>query len=239
MAQRITALVAALLLPVAQPLLMGTAISGAGLLMVASPSEAQNAEAVARIAQAITVRIEGAGSPGSGVLVQRDGNRYTVLTAWHVVSDQKPGEELAIYTPDGQSHRLEPGSVQRLGQVDLAVLSFSSAKSYGLAILGETTSVPMGSSIYVSGFPLPTSAVPTRLMRFLEGKVVANATVTIPNGYQLLYSNSTLPGMSGGAVLNPLAQLVGIHGQGETDSMMSEQEGVAVKTGTNQAVPIN
>jgi tetratricopeptide (TPR) repeat protein len=44
--------------------------------------------------------------------------------------------------------------------------------------------------------------------------------------------------MSGGAVLNAQGQLVGIHGQGETDSKMSEQEGVAVKTGTNQAVPI-
>jgi tetratricopeptide (TPR) repeat protein len=68
--------------------------------------------------------------------------------------------------------------------------------------------------------------------------VIANATVAIPNGYQLLYSNPTLPGMSGGAVLNAKGQLVGTHGQGETDSKMSEQVGVAVKTGTNQAVPI-
>jgi len=29
--------------------------------------------------------------------------------------------------------------------------------------------------------------VPTRLLRFLDGKVVANATVATPNGYQLLY----------------------------------------------------
>ena len=95
-----------------------------------------------------------------------------------------------------------------------------------------------GSGVYVAGFPLPTSAVPTRLWRFLKGDVIANATVAIPNGYQLLYSNPTLPGMSGGAVMNAQGQLVGIHGQGETDSKMSEQQGVAVKTGTNQAVPI-
>jgi tetratricopeptide (TPR) repeat protein len=44
--------------------------------------------------------------------------------------------------------------------------------------------------------------------------------------------------MSGGAVMNAQGQLVGIHGQGETDTKMSEQQGVAVKTGTNQAVPI-
>ena len=96
----------------------------------------------------------------------------------------------------------------------------------------------MGSQIYVSGFPLPSSAVPTRLLRFKSGLVEAIATVDIPSGYQLLYSNPTLPGMSGGAVLNAEGQLIGIHGLGETDSKMTEQEGVAVKTGTNQAVPI-
>ena len=35
-----------------------------------------------------------------------------------------------------------------------------------------------------------------------------------------------------------LKALVGIHGRGETDAEMSEQKGIAVKTGTNQAVPI-
>ena len=44
--------------------------------------------------------------------------------------------------------------------------------------------------------------------------------------------------MSGGAVLNGQGNLIGIHGQGETDTKMSEQQGIAVKTGTNQAVPI-
>jgi hypothetical protein len=39
-------------------------------------------------------------------------------------------------------------------------------------------------------------------MRFLDGQVIANARVAIPNGYQLLYANQILPGMSGGAVLN-------------------------------------
>jgi tetratricopeptide (TPR) repeat protein len=125
-----------------------------------------------------------------------------------------------------------------LGEVDLAVLTFTSSGSYEIARLGDVKSVSSGSSIYVSGFPLASSAVPSRIARFLKGDVIANATVAIANGYQLLYSNPTQPGMSGGAVLNAQGQLIGIHGQGETDSQMSEQQGVAVKTGTNQAVPI-
>jgi S1-C subfamily serine protease len=212
------------------------AAAGAVLLTPVA-AQAQSSQAAARAAQAVTVRIEGA-TQGSGVLVKRDGNRYTVLTAWHVVSAQRPGEELAIYTPDGRSHPLEAGSIRRLGTVDLAVLTFSSSTAYETARIGDRGSVQMGGAIYVSGFPLPSSAVPSRLLRFLDGQVIANAQVAIPNGYQLLYSNPTLPGMSGGPVFNSRGEVVGIHGQGETDAEMSEQRGVAVKTGTNQGVPI-
>ena len=235
--RRLSACLAAVWLPLSQPLLVGSVAAGATVLAVQAPGHAQSAEAVGKIATAITVRIEGA-TQGSGVLVKREGNRYTVLTAWHVVADQKPGEELDLYTPDGMRHPVEPGSIRRLGEVDLAVLTFTSPSSYEIARLGDVKSVSSGSSIYVSGFPLATSAVPSRIARFLKGDVIANATVAIANGYQLLYSNPTLPGMSGGAVLNAQGQLIGIHGQGETDSQMSDQQGIAVKTGTNQAVPI-
>jgi len=236
--RRLPALVAALLLPAAQPLLLGTALSTASLLVSEAPARAQSQEAVGKVAQAITVRIEGA-TQGSGVLVKSDGNRYTVLTAWHVVSGQRPGEELDIYTSDGQRHQLEQGSIKRLGQVDMAVLSFSSSTAYEVARVGDVKSVSGGSSISVSGFPLPTSAVPTRIFRLIKGDVIAIATVAIPDGYQLLYDNQTLPGVSGGAVLNALGELVGIHGKAEKADQMSESSGKAVATGTNQGVPIS
>lgn len=227
---------------VAISLLQPIAVGALGTFLVAAATthaaaQTLSAESVAKVAQAITVRIEGA-TQGSGVLVKRDGNRYTVLTAWHVVSGQKNGEELEIYTSDGQRHKLEQGSIKRLDSVDMALLSFSSPNAYELPRVGDAMSVSIGGPIYVAGFPLPSSAVPTRLMRFLKGEVIANATVTIPNGYQLLYSNPTLPGMSGGAVMNAQGQLVGIHAGAERADQISESVGKAVATGTNQAVPI-
>ena len=234
---RLHALVAVLLLPTAQPVLVGTGIAAAALLVFQPPAGAQSAEAVAKIAQTITVRIEGA-TQGSGVLVKRNGKRYTVLTAWHVVKGQRSGEELDIYTSDGQSHPLEQGTIKHLGEVDLAVLSFTSPTNYRLAEVGDVKSVAMGSPLFVGGFPLASSAVPLRLLRFLKGEVIANATVAIPNGYQLLYSNPTLPGMSGGAVMNAKGQLIGIHANAERADQISESSGKAVATGTNQAVPI-
>jgi len=184
------------------------------------------------------VRIEGA-TQGSGVLVKRDGNRYTVLTAWHVVSGQRPGEELDIYTSDGQRRLMEQGSIKRLGEVDLAVLTFSSPTAYEVARVGDVKSVSSGSSISVAGFPLPTSSVSTRVFRLIKGDVIANATVAIADGYQLLYDNQTLPGVSGGAVLNARGELVGIHGKAEKADQVSERSGKAIATGTNQGVPIS
>ncbi|MDA7435790.1 tetratricopeptide repeat-containing serine protease family protein [Synechococcus sp. AH-601-C19] len=243
MPRRTTALAASALslLPLGQPLLLGTlGITAATTAVVLHQGAAiaQDASAVARIAKAITVRIEGS-TQGSGVIVKQEGNRYTVLTAWHVVSGNQPGEEVGIYTPDGKQHQLEQGSIQRLGQVDMAVITFSSPGAYEVASVGHVKSVSSGNPIFVSGFPLPTSSVPASIWRFLKGDVVANATVAIPDGYQLLYSNPTLPGMSGGSVLNSQGRLVGIHGRSERDDQVSMSSGKAVSTGTNQAVPIS
>ena len=72
--RRTTALAAALsLLPLGQPLLLGTlgiTTATTAVLLQAPPAIAQDASAVARVAKAITVRIEGA-TQGSGVLVKK------------------------------------------------------------------------------------------------------------------------------------------------------------------------
>ena len=230
---RLPALIAALLLPGTAPLLLGTAISTGALLFIQAPAQAQSSEAAAKAAQAITVRIEGA-TQGSGVLVKRYGNRYTVLTAWHVVSGQKPGEELDIYMPDGKRHQMEQNSLKRLGQVDMAVLTFTSTNSYELARIGDVKSLNKDDQLLVAGFPNGNNG----RLKYDNGKLVANAAVGIDQGYQLLYTNQTVLGMSGGAVLNVNGSLIGMHGRGELDEVKSLQSGREIKTGTNQGVPI-
>jgi len=231
--RRLPALVAALLLPAAQPVLLGTALSSASLLVSQAPAQAQSAEAVGKVAQAITVRIEGA-TQGSGVLVKRDGNRYTVLTAWHVVSGQRPGEELEVVTPDGQRHQLEQGSIQQLGEVDMALLFFPSDKEYEIARPGDLDSVGNGETIYVSGFPVGVQDHPI----LKKGRLVARAFSRIDSGYQLLYTNHTSRGMSGGPILSLGGALLGVHGRGEMDELETLQHGREIKTGINQGVPV-
>ena len=232
--RRLRVLLAALLVPAVQPLLLSAAIPTSAILLVQAPGMAQSAEAVARIAQTITVRIEGA-TQGSGVLVKRDGNRYTVLTSWHVVSGQKLEEELDIYTPDRRRHKFELGSIKRLGEVDMAVLNFISLNAYALARIGEAKSISRGDPVVVAGFPLGSNG----RLKYDTGKLVANAAVGIDQGYQLLYSNDTVAGMSGGVVLKADGTLIGMHGRGELDEKKTQQSGQLFKTGTNQGVPIS
>lgn len=109
-----------LLMPLGHPLFIatGTALTSASLMLsIPEKAEAKTASEIANISKEITVLIEGV-QGGSGVLIKRIGNRYTVLTAWHCVSDIRKGDELEIQTSDGEWHQMDRGSIKQLGKVD-------------------------------------------------------------------------------------------------------------------------
>ena len=66
-----------------------------------------------------------------------------------------------------------------------------------------------------AGFPLATTAITASIYNFTEGKVTANANRPLAGGYSLVYSNNTLPGMSGGPVFNDAGETIAIHGKGD------------------------
>ena len=195
-------------------------------------------EVVADIAKKITVRIEGA-TQGSGVLVKKHRNIYTVLSSWHIFKNYYPSDEIGIITSDGVEHFLEKESPRKVGNVDMAVLSFRSNNNYQVAKIGQIETVSEGQKIFVSGFPVTTTSVTKRLFRFTKGEIISNTNKKIKDGFKLLYSNATLPGMSGGSVINQSGELIGIHGRAELDDRVSMELGKPVATGINQAVPIN
>ena len=207
------------------------------LMLTAVPCQAQTVERVADIAKKITVRIEGA-TQGSGSLYKKEGNRYTVVTAWHVLASNNKDEEISVFI-GGKSYTADRFFRDSDKSIDIGYIIFTSTSTYKPPELGSAFSAPMGSEVFVSGFPLETSSVQERVLRFSDGRVIANAKARIARGYQLLYSNYTWPGMSGGPVLNKQGQLVGIHGQSELDEQLTIERGIAVKTGTNQGIPIS
>ncbi len=205
------------------------------------PATAQQltGQQVAKIAKQCTVRIESANSPGSGVIIGKKGDTYTVLTAAHVLKDRN--EKYRVALPDGNSQTIS--NIKTFpGQVDLAVGEFTSAQNYSISKLAKDSSeVGEGATVYVSGFPT-TATIDLAVFNFTEGKVTANSSKPLQDGYSLIYSNNTLPGHSGGPVWNDRGEVVAIHGKGDVDTKLSTSEinpNIRFKTGFNLGITVN
>ncbi|QNG30610.1 serine protease [Synechococcus sp. LTW-R] len=208
------------------------------LELLSKSSKTLSEKEVQKIAEDIVVMIEGPADPGSGFLLSHSDGEYTVATAWHVLRSAQAGDELWIHTSDNKKHRSSMDTITRVPGVDLGIVTFKSEARYSVAQIERNDFVDSGDVIYVSGYPKPTTSIPVQLLRTLSGKIVGISSKKIPDGYQLLYTNKTLPGMSGGPVLSARGGVIGVHGRAETDIALTEQAQVAVKTGTNQGVPV-
>ncbi|WP_337885667.1 tetratricopeptide repeat-containing serine protease family protein [Fischerella thermalis] len=190
------------------------ALIGVSIVLVQSQiAIAISPQEVEKIARDITVRIVDSQNPtnaGSGIIVKRSGNTYTVLTAYHVVKGDK---KYQIFTPDGQNNPIQ--SVKRLGkEIDLAVVEFSSSKTYSVATIGNSDKATRTTTVYVAGFPAPRGAIPNPEFFLNKGQVNANGAAQ-GDGYNIIYDNDTLGGMSGGPVLNEQGEVVAIHGRAD------------------------
>jgi tetratricopeptide (TPR) repeat protein len=229
-------------------IIVSTAIAS----IISLPAIAKTPEEVGQIACNVSVQINpsGIGGDGSGVIIAKNGDTYTVLTANHVKRDV--GENALVQPCSGtKSHQVL--SFQSLGDLsnqadpDLAVLTFKASDNYQPATLGDSSQVKLGSNIYVFGYPVEGIGAnrkrgSDREARFSPGSVVSIRKKAL-NGNFIVYNAVTKGGMSGGAVFDSEGRVVAIHtsgdleeGQGQVESGQSVT--VRVKTGTNAGVPI-
>ncbi|UKO99313.1 S1 family peptidase [Nostoc sp. UHCC 0870] len=171
---------------------------------------------IKQIARQTTVRIFTDSASGSGVIVRRQGQIYTLLTSWHVVGFTN---QLTIMTFDGTKHLpLTQNSVQ-VGKVDMAVVQFRSAKPYRIAAIHPQPVTP-GELVHTAGFPMYSQDQITttfdqgiRGFRFTQGVVSLLLLKSLYQGYRLGYTNNISLGMSGGPIFNQQGLLVGINGR--------------------------
>jgi tetratricopeptide (TPR) repeat protein len=190
------------------------------------------------VAEEITVQINGS-VQGSGVLIKKVNDLYTVLTAWHVIKENSANEEVIIKTYDGKTHIWQGDSLTQIGSIDLATFTFKSQENYKLAKLGSSKNVLEGNEVFIAGYPRSKTLNSKRDYRFKSGEVEEHRSYLLRNGYQIFYSNSTVRGMSGGSILNKNGELIGIHGQAEKDQYLTNQLGKLVMSGTNRGIPIS
>lgn len=166
------------------------------------------AQAVEKIAQDITVRLQGRSSVGTGVFVERQGNTYYVLTNAHVV--QQPGS-YTIVAPDRKCYGVGYSYIKKLSGLDLAVIPFTSTLPYRVALLGNSDKLTLGQNVYVSGWTYVGDAVRSLIYFGSQGEIT-EVNSKLPQGYSITYTNLVRVGMSGGAILDTQGRLIGING---------------------------
>ncbi|MEZ2304083.1 MAG: trypsin-like peptidase domain-containing protein [Microcoleus sp.] len=208
---------------------LSAALIGATIAVVQMQNAvAQTAEQVNKIAEQITVLIEGQ-NQGSGITIAREGSTYYVLTAKHVIEG---GGEFKILTPDRNSFRVESSNIIELPGVDLAIVPFVSSGNYEIAQLADSKTVTVGEQVYVSGWPKPGETITRQIRQMTAGQISARERVN--DGYELIYTNPTRQGMSGGPILDLRGRVIGIHGR--TDA---NREETIAKAWVNLGIPIN
>ncbi|MDJ0578705.1 serine protease [Crocosphaera sp.] len=164
-----------------------------------------NSEKIKQKAEAITVKIKSDNSAGSGVIIAKEGNTYTVLTNAHVINSKIPNQ---IVTIDGKSHEakvIKQGN--SLEGNDLAVLTFNSSDSYQVATLATNSDIQENQRVYSVGFTEETDE-----FYFTQGNINLQAPKPFLGGYQIGYDIDVKSGMSGGALLNEKGELIGVNG---------------------------
>lgn len=198
-------------------------------------------EAIAQIAQQVSVAVFSQNSGGSGVTIARTNGQYWVLTNEHVLRHGRP---YRVQMHDGRIYSATPIAHINFANDDLALLQFSApSKHYPLAALApaqplthqmpllasgfphvsgpDTTNqmFPEGSPVLLGEEPLPplTNAVrntrsPRISLHLTCGRLSQILNQPLLGGYQIGYTNPILKGMSGGPVLNQHGQVVAING---------------------------
>jgi S1-C subfamily serine protease len=234
----------------------------AAIVCFADVAVAKTPAEIEAIAKAVTVEIKltRAAKVGSGIIVHRQGDLYTLITNSHVVCGRNyeqgklcrsiPTEETySLGLSGGQQLTVKPQAVKLLGNdLDLAIVQFRSSRSYPVAQVAEPGSLKVGDKIFTSGYPLGQSG-----FSFNSGKslAVVNKRLTGDGGgYTVIYDAETQPGMSGGGVFDQAGRLVAVHGQGDrfrdnsevgntlSSNTKVEKAAVNSKTGYNRGIPV-
>jgi serine protease Do len=229
-----------------------SAIASALVITLPQAAFALTGAEVNAIAEEITVLIYGQGEDngqtfeahGSGFIVARDGNKYYALTNMHVVAGLS---KVILITPDSTAHPLDLSRVQSLPGVDLALVEFTSDNTYQVATLAPAATSE-GQRVFVSGWP--AAGHTGQLVRQFTSGEISGFLPELVFGYEIIYTNVTRGGMSGGPVLDAGGRVVAIHGRGDTEdpNRLAGLEGVSpeaarniaslIKPGFNYSIPI-
>lgn len=163
------------------------------------------------LAKKVTVKVSSANTWGSGILVNRQGSVYTVLTNSHVLLAQKPNYKIQTY--DGKIYSALLHKKIDFKDYDLGVVQFQSTqKIYQIATLGSSSTLSEGDHVFAAGFSMKLEEFAYQEFIFTTGEASLLLDKALNLGYQIGSTNDIISGMSGGPLLNHQGQVIGING---------------------------
>ncbi len=175
------------------------------------------------VAETITVKVQSGQNSGSGIIIDRQGSTYTIVTNQHVLRAGN-GRIYPIQTPDDRIYSAQAIDPPNWTNNDLSLLQFDSDLDYTVANLGDSAAITLDEDVFAAGFPFEvqnsqhtpdtpgTSDTHDRGFRFTMGQVSSISDRSFAGGYQIGYTNAIKKGMSGGPVLNKRGEVVAING---------------------------
>lgn len=177
----------------------------------AHSSQQLSEQQLRQLARAVTVKVLSGQGWGSGILVEKQGSSYKVLTNDHVLGRYRY-RGWQIQTPDGKIHRGELVRTVRLNNYDLGLVSFRSSQVYSIADLANVDDLAIGDEVFAAGFPYDGDRPTEQGFTFTVGKLSLFSDKSFSGGYQIGYTNKIKNGMSGGPLLNRQGKVIGING---------------------------
>jgi tetratricopeptide (TPR) repeat protein len=230
---------------------LAAAVLGANMALVQQSVVAKSASEIEAIARAVTVEIrlyrgekKESKPQGSGVIIDRQGDLYTLVTNRHVICGEEDCNRVSendeyILSLANEKLRVGKKNIKLVGKdLDLAIIRFRSEQNYAVAKLSAAGSLKVTDKVYTAGFPFAIAG-----FSFNEGEAiaVANRRLIGDNGYSIIYDAASAKGMSGGAVFNSDGQLVAVHGQGDrytSSAEIDDNSRVGEKIGYNRGIPV-
>lgn len=166
-------------------------------------------EQLKQLAESITVKISSGNNGGSGILIRKEGQIYTVLSNQHVLESGKPP---LIRTPDRKTHQADLVREVNFAGNDLALMQFRAKGNYAVGSLGNSSNLKDGEEVFAAGFPFEAYWSESGEFVFRTGRISLLLQKALVGGYGIGYTNEIEKGMSGGPVLNREGKVIGING---------------------------
>jgi S1-C subfamily serine protease len=185
-------------------------VSIASSLLSIAPVIALEPQEIAAQATKFVVKIDGAGS-GTGFIVRKNGNRYTVLTNEHVI---RSAANYTITTADDRRHTINSNQIRKFSGVDLAEIEFTSTNNYSIAELSNNSTNSFGGKVYAAGWTGTSNSFKIRTLLFLPGMITGNLQES-RSGYSLSSTLNQIPGLSGSPLLDENGKVIGVYGSAD------------------------